>query len=110
MDECVKEFPFLRSRIDYLISFQYWGSFTSALCFSSAGSTSEAPPPAPPPPDAQPIETKAPEEEMDVVDDDITTGMLSVIVIKVKEKQTHLKVDTFLVVDGINMTFILIWR
>lgn len=47
---------------------------------------------------------------MDVVDDDITTGMLSVMVIKVKEQQTNLKVDTFLVVNGINMTFILIWR
>lgn len=90
--------------------FQYWGSFTSALCFSSAGSTSEAPPPAPPLPDAQPIETKAPEEEMDVVDDDITTGMLSVLVIKVEDIRTNLKVDTFPVVDGINMTFILIWR
>uniref|UniRef100_A0A674P7Z7 WD repeat domain 7 n=1 Tax=Takifugu rubripes TaxID=31033 RepID=A0A674P7Z7_TAKRU len=44
---------------------------------SSPGSTSEAPSPAPPPPDAQPIETKASEEEMDVVDDDITTGCLS---------------------------------
>ncbi|TWW66897.1 WD repeat-containing protein 7 [Takifugu flavidus] len=43
---------------------------------SSPGSTSEAPSPAPPPPDAQPIETKASEEEMDVVDDDITTGSL----------------------------------
>eukprot|EP00066_Takifugu_rubripes_P013418 XP_011602684.1 PREDICTED: WD repeat-containing protein 7 [Takifugu rubripes] len=44
---------------------------------SSPGATSEAPSPAPPPPDAQPIETKASEEEMDVVDDDITTGCLS---------------------------------
>lgn len=58
------------------------GSLISALCFSSAGSTSEVPPPAPPPPDAQPIETKAPEEEMDVVDDDITAGMLSATGIK----------------------------
>lgn len=47
---------------------------------------------------------------MDVVDDDITAGMLSVIVIKVKEIQTNLKVDTFPVVHGINMTFTLIWR
>lgn len=47
----------------------------SALSLSSAGSTSEGAPPAPPPPDAQPIETKVPEEEMDVVDDDITAGI-----------------------------------
>lgn len=40
----------------------------------SAGTTTEASPPAPPPPEAQPIETKAPEEEMDVTDDDITAG------------------------------------
>lgn len=39
---------------------------------------------------------------MDVVDDDITTGMLSVMVIKVKEIQTKFKVDTFPAVDGIN--------
>lgn len=52
----------------------------SALCFSSAGSTSEGPPTAPPPPEAQPIETKAPEEEMDVVDDDITAGMCVMVV------------------------------
>ncbi|XP_076019795.1 WD repeat-containing protein 7 [Genypterus blacodes] len=30
-----------------------------------------------PPPEAQPVETKAPEEEMDVTDDDITAGCLS---------------------------------
>uniref|UniRef100_A0A8D3CAP3 WD repeat domain 7 n=1 Tax=Scophthalmus maximus TaxID=52904 RepID=A0A8D3CAP3_SCOMX len=41
---------------------------------SSPGSTAEPSPPAPPPPEAQPVETKAPEEEMDVTDDDITAG------------------------------------
>uniref|UniRef100_A0A671UYZ7 WD repeat domain 7 n=1 Tax=Sparus aurata TaxID=8175 RepID=A0A671UYZ7_SPAAU len=41
---------------------------------SSPGTATEASPPAPPPPEAQPIETKAPEEEMDVTDDDITAG------------------------------------
>ncbi|KAF7217714.1 transcript variant X3 [Nothobranchius furzeri] len=41
---------------------------------SSPGTTTEASPQAPPPPEAQPIETKAPEEEMDVTDDDITAG------------------------------------
>uniref|UniRef100_A0A1A8R4R2 WDR72-like alpha-solenoid domain-containing protein n=1 Tax=Nothobranchius rachovii TaxID=451742 RepID=A0A1A8R4R2_9TELE len=44
---------------------------------SSPGTTTEASPQAPPPPEAQPIETKAPEEEMDVTDDDITAGCLS---------------------------------
>uniref|UniRef100_A0A671UYY7 WD repeat domain 7 n=1 Tax=Sparus aurata TaxID=8175 RepID=A0A671UYY7_SPAAU len=44
---------------------------------SSPGTATEASPPAPPPPEAQPIETKAPEEEMDVTDDDITAGCLS---------------------------------
>ncbi|XP_061590595.1 WD repeat-containing protein 7 isoform X1 [Cololabis saira] len=43
---------------------------------SSPGAT-DAPPPAPLPPEAQPVETKAPEEEMDVTDDDITAGCLS---------------------------------
>lgn len=46
----------------------------STLSPLSAGTTTEASPPAPPPPEAQPIETKAPEEEMDVTDDDITAG------------------------------------
>uniref|UniRef100_A0A8C9YHC8 WD repeat domain 7 n=1 Tax=Sander lucioperca TaxID=283035 RepID=A0A8C9YHC8_SANLU len=41
---------------------------------SSPGSSTEPSPPAPPPPEAQPIETKVPEEEMDVTDDDITAG------------------------------------
>ncbi|XP_069369781.1 WD repeat-containing protein 7 isoform X2 [Paralichthys olivaceus] len=44
---------------------------------SSPGSTTEPSSPAPPPPDVQPVETKAPEEEMDVTDDDITAGCLS---------------------------------
>uniref|UniRef100_A0A1A8HKX6 WDR72-like alpha-solenoid domain-containing protein n=1 Tax=Nothobranchius korthausae TaxID=1143690 RepID=A0A1A8HKX6_9TELE len=44
---------------------------------SSPGTTTEASPQVPPPPEAQPIETKAPEEEMDVTDDDITAGCLS---------------------------------
>ncbi|KAG7461517.1 WD repeat-containing protein 7 isoform X2 [Solea senegalensis] len=44
---------------------------------SSPGTTTESSPQAPPPPDAQPVETKAPEEEMDVTDDDITAGCLS---------------------------------
>uniref|UniRef100_A0A669DZG3 WD repeat domain 7 n=1 Tax=Oreochromis niloticus TaxID=8128 RepID=A0A669DZG3_ORENI len=44
---------------------------------SSPGTTTDTPPPAPPPPEAQPVETKAPEEEMDVTDDDITAGCLS---------------------------------
>lgn len=46
----------------------------SSFSPSSAGMTTEASPPALPPPEAQPIETKAPEEEMDVTDDDITAG------------------------------------
>uniref|UniRef100_A0AAX7T979 WDR72-like alpha-solenoid domain-containing protein n=1 Tax=Astatotilapia calliptera TaxID=8154 RepID=A0AAX7T979_ASTCA len=41
---------------------------------SSPGTTTDTPPPALPPPEAQPVETKAPEEEMDVTDDDITAG------------------------------------
>ncbi|KAM8827764.1 WD repeat-containing protein 7 isoform 5-T6 [Spinachia spinachia] len=44
---------------------------------SSPGSATEPAPPAPPPPEAQPVETKVPEEEMDVTDDDITAGCLS---------------------------------
>ncbi|KAG8010940.1 WD repeat-containing protein 7 [Nibea albiflora] len=44
---------------------------------SSPGTTTEPSPPAPPPPEAAPIETKAPEEELDVTDDDITAGCLS---------------------------------
>ena len=44
------------------------------VCLSSAGTTTEGSPPGPPPPDAQPIQTKGPEEEMDVVDDDISAG------------------------------------
>ncbi|KAM7369368.1 hypothetical protein PAMP_013640 [Pampus punctatissimus] len=42
---------------------------------SSPGTNTEPSPPAPPPPEAQPIETKAPEEEMDVTDDDITAAL-----------------------------------
>ncbi|KAG7221191.1 hypothetical protein INR49_017478, partial [Caranx melampygus] len=41
---------------------------------SSPGTTTESSPPAPPPPETQPVEAKAPEEEMDVTDDDITAG------------------------------------
>uniref|UniRef100_A0A8C7ZBA6 WD repeat domain 7 n=1 Tax=Oryzias sinensis TaxID=183150 RepID=A0A8C7ZBA6_9TELE len=41
---------------------------------SSPGTTTEPSPAAPPPPEAQPIEAKAPEEELDVTDDDITAG------------------------------------
>uniref|UniRef100_A0AAQ5YG07 WDR72-like alpha-solenoid domain-containing protein n=1 Tax=Amphiprion ocellaris TaxID=80972 RepID=A0AAQ5YG07_AMPOC len=41
---------------------------------SSPGTSTEPSTPAPPPPEAQPIETKVPEEEMDVTDDDITAG------------------------------------
>ncbi|KAF6725822.1 WD repeat-containing protein 7 [Oryzias melastigma] len=44
---------------------------------SSPGTTTEPSPAAPPPAEAQPIETKAPEEEIDVTDDDITAGCLS---------------------------------
>uniref|UniRef100_A0A3Q2FMN5 WD repeat domain 7 n=1 Tax=Cyprinodon variegatus TaxID=28743 RepID=A0A3Q2FMN5_CYPVA len=44
---------------------------------SSPGAATEAAPQAPPPPEAQPVETKATEEEMDVTDDDITAGCLS---------------------------------
>uniref|UniRef100_A0A8C7ZCK8 WD repeat domain 7 n=1 Tax=Oryzias sinensis TaxID=183150 RepID=A0A8C7ZCK8_9TELE len=44
---------------------------------SSPGTTTEPSPAAPPPPEAQPIEAKAPEEELDVTDDDITAGCLS---------------------------------
>ncbi|KAJ3604818.1 hypothetical protein NHX12_026870 [Muraenolepis orangiensis] len=45
---------------------------------SSPGTSTEPAPPAPPPVDPQPIETKAPEEELDVTDDDITAGILLV--------------------------------
>ncbi|KAK7895751.1 hypothetical protein WMY93_021076 [Mugilogobius chulae] len=38
------------------------------------GPSSEQPVAAPPPPEAQPVENKLPEEEMDVVDDDITAA------------------------------------
>ncbi|XP_051906947.1 WD repeat-containing protein 7 isoform X2 [Hippocampus zosterae] len=44
---------------------------------SSPGASTEPSTAAPPPPEAQPIEAKAPEEEMDVTDDDITAGCLS---------------------------------
>ncbi|CAL9683307.1 unnamed protein product [Knipowitschia caucasica] len=44
---------------------------------SSPGAGSEQPASALPPPEAQPIESKLPEEEMDVVDDDISAGCLS---------------------------------
>ncbi|XP_028273427.1 WD repeat-containing protein 7 isoform X1 [Parambassis ranga] len=44
---------------------------------SSPGTGTEPSPQAPPPPEAQPIETKVPEEEIDVTDDDITAGCLS---------------------------------
>uniref|UniRef100_A0A9J7YGX8 WD repeat domain 7 n=1 Tax=Cyprinus carpio carpio TaxID=630221 RepID=A0A9J7YGX8_CYPCA len=42
-----------------------------------AGTAPESGQPAPPPAEAPPTETKAPEEEMDVTDDDITAGCLS---------------------------------
>uniref|UniRef100_A0A9J8ARB6 WD repeat domain 7 n=1 Tax=Cyprinus carpio carpio TaxID=630221 RepID=A0A9J8ARB6_CYPCA len=41
---------------------------------SSPGTAPESGQPAPPPAEAPPTETKAPEEEMDVTDDDITAG------------------------------------
>uniref|UniRef100_A0A8C6UP59 WD repeat domain 7 n=1 Tax=Neogobius melanostomus TaxID=47308 RepID=A0A8C6UP59_9GOBI len=41
---------------------------------SSPGASTDQPVPAPPPPEALPVETKVPEEEMDVVDDDISAG------------------------------------
>uniref|UniRef100_A0A673IUC7 WDR72-like alpha-solenoid domain-containing protein n=1 Tax=Sinocyclocheilus rhinocerous TaxID=307959 RepID=A0A673IUC7_9TELE len=41
---------------------------------SSPGTAPETAQPAPPPAEAPPTETKAPEEEMDVTDDDITAG------------------------------------
>uniref|UniRef100_A0A673IJ68 WDR72-like alpha-solenoid domain-containing protein n=1 Tax=Sinocyclocheilus rhinocerous TaxID=307959 RepID=A0A673IJ68_9TELE len=44
---------------------------------SSPGTAPETAQPAPPPAEAPPTETKAPEEEMDVTDDDITAGCLS---------------------------------
>ncbi|KAK7131675.1 hypothetical protein R3I94_016712 [Phoxinus phoxinus] len=43
---------------------------------SSPGSAPETGPPAPPPAEAPPPEIKAPEEEMDVTDDDISAGCL----------------------------------
>lgn len=67
--ECASHTPITR------VVCEHCRRLTPALSLSSAGSTSEAAPPAPPPPEAQPTETKAPEEEMDVVDDDITAGM-----------------------------------
>ncbi|CAG5867114.1 unnamed protein product [Menidia menidia] len=50
---------------------------TVTIGTGTAGSTTEPPPAAPPPPEAQPIEPKVPEEEMDVTDDDITASCLS---------------------------------
>lgn len=47
-----------------------------SLSLSLAGTTPEPSTPAPPPPEAQPVETKIPEEEMDVTDDDITAGRI----------------------------------
>lgn len=44
---------------------------------SSPGTAPEAAQPTPPPVEAPPTEPKAPEEEMDVTDDDITAGCLS---------------------------------
>ncbi|XP_048021920.1 WD repeat-containing protein 7 isoform X3 [Megalobrama amblycephala] len=44
---------------------------------SSPGTAPETAQPAPPPAEAPPTETKVPEEEMDVTDDDITAGCLS---------------------------------
>ncbi|XP_077593722.1 WD repeat-containing protein 7 isoform X3 [Stigmatopora nigra] len=44
---------------------------------SSPGTSTEPSVPVPPPAEAQPLEVKAPEEEMDVTDDDITAGCLS---------------------------------
>uniref|UniRef100_A0A672NK31 WDR72-like alpha-solenoid domain-containing protein n=2 Tax=Sinocyclocheilus grahami TaxID=75366 RepID=A0A672NK31_SINGR len=44
---------------------------------SSPGTAPETAQPAPPPVEAPPTETKAPEEEIDVTDDDITAGCLS---------------------------------
>uniref|UniRef100_A0A8C5HN90 WDR72-like alpha-solenoid domain-containing protein n=1 Tax=Gouania willdenowi TaxID=441366 RepID=A0A8C5HN90_GOUWI len=44
---------------------------------SSPGTNTEPSTPAPPSSEVQPIETKVPEEEMDVTDDDITAGCLS---------------------------------
>uniref|UniRef100_A0A8C2DL01 WD repeat domain 7 n=1 Tax=Cyprinus carpio TaxID=7962 RepID=A0A8C2DL01_CYPCA len=43
---------------------------------SSPGTAPESGQPAPPPAEAPPTETKAPEEEMDVTDDDITAGRM----------------------------------
>ncbi|KAL4617309.1 WD repeat-containing protein 7 isoform X2 [Arapaima gigas] len=44
---------------------------------SSPGTAAEIAQPPPPPPEAQPAEVKAPEEEIDAADDDITAGCLS---------------------------------
>uniref|UniRef100_A0A8C9SCU4 WD repeat domain 7 n=1 Tax=Scleropages formosus TaxID=113540 RepID=A0A8C9SCU4_SCLFO len=44
---------------------------------SSPGTATENAQPAPPPPEVQPTEVKAPEEEIDAADDDITAGCLS---------------------------------
>uniref|UniRef100_A0AAY4EKX3 WDR72-like alpha-solenoid domain-containing protein n=1 Tax=Denticeps clupeoides TaxID=299321 RepID=A0AAY4EKX3_9TELE len=43
----------------------------------SSPTATEAPQPIPPPPEPQPVETKVPEEEIDITDDDITAGCLS---------------------------------
>uniref|UniRef100_A0AAY4EM89 WDR72-like alpha-solenoid domain-containing protein n=1 Tax=Denticeps clupeoides TaxID=299321 RepID=A0AAY4EM89_9TELE len=40
----------------------------------SSPTATEAPQPIPPPPEPQPVETKVPEEEIDITDDDITAG------------------------------------
>ncbi|XP_035382955.1 WD repeat-containing protein 7 isoform X2 [Electrophorus electricus] len=52
---------------------------------SSPGTAQETAQAAPPPPEAPPTEPKAPEEEMDVADDDITAGCLSNITSSVKK-------------------------
>lgn len=63
-----------RWSVSFMCRYMLVANINSTASLSSAGTTTEASPPAPPPPEAQPIETKAPEEEMDVTDDDITAG------------------------------------
>ena len=49
-------------------------SYSNPLSRASSAASAEAPPPIPPPAEPQTAEPKAPEEAVDVTDDDITAG------------------------------------
>uniref|UniRef100_A0A8C6UMV4 WD repeat domain 7 n=1 Tax=Neogobius melanostomus TaxID=47308 RepID=A0A8C6UMV4_9GOBI len=54
-----------------------WAPYLPQYVDTVSSPSTDQPVPAPPPPEALPVETKVPEEEMDVVDDDISAGCLS---------------------------------